>query len=104
VGGALARSAPRVVDGFGLRRSGTSRLIMAIVFMLPALNRWIKNMHHYDLGINESTFQYLATFYTSVLNALDIGLGLVFCECSEDESACQDDPRWNERRDELVGF
>ena len=77
---------------------------MLTVFMLPALNRWIKNMHHYDLGINEPTFQYLATFYTSVLNALDIGLGLVFCECSEDESACQDDPRWNERRDELVGF
>ena len=78
---------------------------MLTVFMLPALmNRWTKNMHHYDLGINESTFEYLATFYTTVLNALDIGLGLVFCECSEDESACQDDPRWNERRDELVGF
>ena len=77
---------------------------MLTVFVLPALNRWTKNMHHYDLGINESTFEYLATFYTTVLNALDIGLGLVFCECSEDESACQDDPRWNERRDELVGF
>ena len=50
---------------------------MLTVFMLPALNRWIKNMHHYDLGINEPTFQYLATFYTSVLNAFGIGLGLV---------------------------
>jgi hypothetical protein len=65
---------------------------------------WAKDLHHYEFGIHEATFVYLAKFYTMVLEKLGIPLGCVPCESSEDESACQDDPRWNQRRDQLIGF
>ena len=66
--------------------------------------RWARSMHHYELGIVEKTFEYIAKFYEVVLTALKIPAGHVMCECSEDESACMDEPRWNERRDQLIGF
>ena len=66
--------------------------------------RWAKFMEHYELGFDEKSFIFLARFYTAVLKKLGIPLGCVPSECSEDESACQDEPRWNQRRDQLVGF
>ena len=66
--------------------------------------RWARLLHHYELGFDEKSFVFLARFYKVVLEKLEIPLGCVPCECSEDESACQDEPRWNQRRDQLVGF
>ena len=85
----------------------SNRLFIANAFgphLRTTEKRWARDMHHFRMGILEENFIFLAKFYTAVLTSLGITLGNVPCEHSEDESACQDEPRWNERHDDCVGF